>query len=45
MEPKSLLLCSQGPTISPYPEPDEFSPHPPILFPYDKFQYYFPIYA
>jgi hypothetical protein len=32
MEVNGLLPCSQEPSISPYPEPDEFSPHYPILF-------------
>jgi hypothetical protein len=29
MEPKGSLLCSQEPTIGPYPEPDASSPHLP----------------
>jgi hypothetical protein len=33
MEPESSLPCSQEPAIGPYSEPDEFSPHSPILFP------------
>jgi len=28
MEPEGLLLCSQDPTIGPYLEPVEASPHP-----------------
>jgi hypothetical protein len=32
MEPEGLLSCSQEPAIDPYPEPDESSSHPPILF-------------
>jgi hypothetical protein len=33
MELEGLLSCSQDPTTGPYPEVDESSPHPPILFP------------
>jgi hypothetical protein len=33
MELVGLLPCSQGLAIGPYPEPDEFSPHLPTLFP------------
>jgi len=33
MEPEGLVPCSQGPTISPYPEQDESSPHLLTLFP------------
>jgi hypothetical protein len=32
MEPESLLLCSQEPTIGLYPESDEHTPHPHNLF-------------
>jgi hypothetical protein len=34
MEPEGLLLCSQEPATSHYPEPAESIPHPPpkILF-------------
>jgi hypothetical protein len=32
MEPKGALPCSQEPAIRPYPEPDQSSPHHPILF-------------
>jgi len=32
MEPEGLLLFSQGLATRPYPEPDEFSPHPHIQF-------------
>jgi len=31
MEPEGSLPCSQGPAISPYPEPDESSLHLPTL--------------
>jgi len=37
MEPKGSLLCSQEPTTSPYPEPDELSQNLPLLFSYDPF--------
>jgi hypothetical protein len=29
--------ASQDPITGPYPEPDESSPYPPILFPKDPF--------
>jgi hypothetical protein len=32
MEPESSLLGSQEPSTGSYPEPDEFSPQPLILF-------------
>jgi hypothetical protein len=32
MEPEGSLLCSQEPSTSPYPEPDESSPYNPIVF-------------
>jgi hypothetical protein len=32
MEPEGSLLCSQGPSTGPYPEPDQFSSYHPILF-------------
>jgi hypothetical protein len=32
LEPEGSLPCSQKPTTDPYPDPDESSPHPPILF-------------
>jgi hypothetical protein len=31
IEPKVLLLRSHEPASGPYPEPDEFSPHPPCI--------------
>jgi hypothetical protein len=31
MEPEGLLLPSQEPYTSPYPEPDRSNPHHPIL--------------
>jgi hypothetical protein len=37
MEPEGLLLCSQEPSIGPYPEPDKSNPHTPTLFPWDPF--------
>jgi hypothetical protein len=40
MEPESSLPCSQQPAASPYPKPDESSPHLPTLF-----WYHPPIYA
>jgi hypothetical protein len=30
IKPEYSLPCSQKPATGPYPEPDEFSPHPPI---------------
>jgi hypothetical protein len=33
MEPEGPLLCSQQPTIGLSPEPDEYHPHLPTLFP------------
>jgi hypothetical protein len=33
MEHEGTLPCSQDPTASPYPEPDESSPHFHMLFP------------
>jgi hypothetical protein len=35
LEHEGSLSCSQGPGIGPYPEPDEASPHPPILYLYN----------
>jgi hypothetical protein len=32
IEPEGSLPCLQEPATSPYPEPDESSPHPPFLF-------------
>jgi hypothetical protein len=31
MEPEGSLPCSQEPTTSPYPEPDQSNPYHPIL--------------
>jgi hypothetical protein len=33
MEPEVSIPCSQVPATGPSPEPDESSPHLPILFP------------
>jgi hypothetical protein len=33
MEPEGSLLCSQEPANGPYPDPDDFNPHRPTLFP------------
>jgi len=43
METEGLLQCSQKPTIGLYPQPCEFSSHPPTLK--ISFQNYTPIYA
>jgi len=32
MKPACSLPCSQEPATGPYPEPEESSPHPLILF-------------
>jgi len=45
MEPDSSLPRLQQSALSPYPEAYKSSPCPPILFLYDQFQYYPPIYA
>jgi hypothetical protein len=37
MEPEGSLRISQGAATGPYPRPDEYSPHPPSLFPSDPF--------
>jgi hypothetical protein len=37
MKPEGSLACSKGPGTGPYPEPDESTPHPFTLFPYDSF--------
>jgi hypothetical protein len=37
MEPEGSLPFSQKPAIGPHPEPQKSSPHPPTLFPSDKF--------
>jgi hypothetical protein len=33
-EPKGSFLYSQQPATDPYPEPDEFNPHPPTVVPF-----------
>jgi hypothetical protein len=46
MEPERSLQCTQEPAAVPYPEPDEYNPHPYSLFLEDPFYYYYPpIYA
>ena len=45
MEPDGSLPCLQQPADSLYPETGKSSSCPPILFLYDQFQYYPPIYA
>jgi hypothetical protein len=37
MQPENSLLCSRDPAIVPCPEPDEYSPQFPILFPQNSF--------
>jgi hypothetical protein len=37
MEHEGLIPYSQQPANGPYPEPDEFNPHPQTLFPYFPF--------
>jgi hypothetical protein len=43
MEPEDSLPCSQELAIFMYPEPDESSPRPPIIFIEDLLLYYPPI--
>jgi hypothetical protein len=45
MEPEASLPCSQEPSASPYPEPDQSSPYHPILSLWDTFYYYRPTYV
>jgi hypothetical protein len=45
MESESSLPYSQQSITGPYPEPDESSPHLPIMFLYDPFWHYTPIHA
>jgi hypothetical protein len=45
MEPEGSLPCSQKLATCPYPEPNEFNPHPQTLFPQDPSQCYPLIYA
>jgi hypothetical protein len=40
MEPEGSLSCSQDSATCPYPEPDQSSPRPPILYLEDPFLYY-----
>jgi hypothetical protein len=45
MEPEGSLAYSQEPAACPYPEPNEFNPHPQTLFPEDPSWCCPPIYA
>jgi len=45
MEHKGPLPCLQEPATGPCPERDEFSLHPPTLFPKYPLQYYPPTYS
>jgi hypothetical protein len=36
MELEGSSPCSQEPATCPYPEPNEFNPHPQTLFPQDQ---------
>jgi hypothetical protein len=45
MEPEASLLCTQEPATGRHPKLHETNSKPPVLFPYDSFQLYSPIYV